>query len=52
MISMSCSGIYDIMDKNSPRYDPTFPKKVKIGGKVFWLATEIADWLNNKIANR
>lgn len=49
---MSCSAIYDIMNKKSPRYDATFPKKVKIGGKTLWVATEIAEWINNKITNR
>lgn len=48
---LSQSSIYDIMDKKSPRYDPTFPKQVKLAGRrVAWVADEIRDWLNSKIA--
>ncbi len=50
---MSTSTIYDISDIKSKRYDPTFPKKVKTpSGSVFWVAEEIANWVNTQIANR
>lgn len=50
---MSTSTIYDISDKKSKRYDPTFPVRVKTrSGSVFWVADEIAEWVNAQIANR
>jgi predicted DNA-binding transcriptional regulator AlpA len=44
--SLSRSAIYDRLDANSPRYDPTFPKQVKLGSSsVGWLESEIENWL-------
>ncbi len=47
------STIYDIMDKRSDRYDPSFPKQVKLSpGRVAWIEQELADWLGAKISDR
>ena len=47
------STIYEMIDKNSPYYDPTFPKKVKITqNRIEWSAYEIHQWIENKVANR
>lgn len=47
------STIYEMMDKDSPYYDPTFPKKVKITqNRIGWSAYEINQWIENKLANR
>lgn len=36
------STIYEIMNENSPYYDPTFPKKVKITqNRIGWSAWEV-----------
>jgi predicted DNA-binding transcriptional regulator AlpA len=44
--SLSRSAIYDRLDPNSPRYDPTFPKQVRLGSSsVGWLESEIEGWL-------
>ncbi len=44
--SLSRSAIYDRLDANSPRYDSTFPKQVKLGSSsVGWLESEIENWL-------
>jgi predicted DNA-binding transcriptional regulator AlpA len=44
--SLSRSAIYDRLDANSPRYDPAFPKQVKLGSSsVGWLESEIENWL-------
>ncbi len=44
--SLSRSAIYDRLDANSPRYDATFPKQVKLGSSsVGWLESEIENWL-------
>ncbi len=47
------STIYEMMDEDSPYYDPTFPKKVKITQKrIGWSAWEINQWIESKMANR
>lgn len=56
IIGLGASAIYDRMDKKSPRYDPTFPKPIKIGGgtnpPIRWVRSEIEDWLMGKIKER
>ena len=51
--SLSRSTIYEMINKESDRYDPTFPKKVQLTKvRVVWVASEIAEWINNKIGGR
>ena len=48
--SLSRSTIYEMINKESDHYDPTFPKKVQLTKvRVVWVASEIAEWINNKI---
>lgn len=50
---LSRSTIYEMVNENSDRYDPTFPKKVQLTQvRVVWVASEIAEWINNKIEAR
>ncbi|WP_367107080.1 helix-turn-helix transcriptional regulator [uncultured Psychrobacter sp.] len=50
---LSRSTIYEIINEESDRYDPTFPKKVQLTKvRVVWVASEIAEWINIKIAER
>lgn len=50
---LSRSTIYELINKNSDRYDPSFPKKVQLTQvRVVWVASEIADWINTKISER
>lgn len=50
---LSRSTIYEIINENSNRYDPTFPKKVQLTQvRVVWVASEIVEWIDNKIAER
>ena len=50
---LSSTTIYDMLDKRSNRYDPTFPVQVKLSkGRVAWIESEVAEWLNDKIAAR
>lgn len=47
------STIYEMMDEDSPYYDPTFPKKVVISQKrISWLAIEIHQLIEDKANNR
>ena len=47
---LSRSTIYEMVNKKSDRYDPTFPKKVQLTQvRVVWVASEIAEWINTKI---
>lgn len=50
---LSSTTIYDMLDKKSKRYDPTFPIQVKLSkGRVAWVESEVAQWLDSKIAAR
>ena len=50
---LSRSTIYEMINENSDRYDPTFPKRVQLTQvRVVWVASEIADWINSKIEAR
>ena len=50
---LSRSTIYEMINEKSERYDPTFPKKVQLTQvRVVWVASEIAEWINTKIAER
>ena len=50
---LSRSTIYEMIDKSSKRYDPTFPKKVQLTQvRVVWVASEVAEWINTKIEER
>jgi prophage regulatory protein len=50
---LSSTTIYDMLDKRSNRYDPTFPIQVKLSkGRVAWVESEVADWIESKMADR
>lgn len=50
---LSSTTIYDMLDKKSKRYDPTFPSQVKLSrGRVAWVESEVRAWLVDKIAAR
>lgn len=50
---LSSTTIYDMLDKKSKRYDPTFPIQVKLSkGRVAWVESEVAKWLEHKMAAR
>ncbi|MDQ1885325.1 AlpA family phage regulatory protein [Aeromonas salmonicida] len=45
-VNVARSTLYDWMNERSPRHDPTFPKRVKIGIKsVGWLENEVDSWI-------
>lgn len=45
------STIYDWLSEKSPRFDPSFPRPIKINGKsIVWIFNEIEDWMLSKIA--
>ena len=50
---LSSTTIYDMLDKKSNRYDPTFPIQVKLSkGRVAWVESEVSGWIEGKIAAR
>ncbi|WP_201595213.1 helix-turn-helix transcriptional regulator [Psychrobacter vallis] len=50
---LSRSTIYEMINEKSVRHDPTFPKKVQLTQvRVVWVASEVAEWINTKIAER
>lgn len=50
-LSIGKSTIYDWLSPKSPRYDESFPKPFKLGGKAIgWLSSEVDAWLLNRVA--
>ncbi|UCU95201.1 helix-turn-helix transcriptional regulator [Hydrogenophaga taeniospiralis] len=50
------SAIYDRLDRNSPRYDPTFPKQVRLSnscpqrrGAVAFVEAEVQAWILDRV---
>lgn len=49
MLNISRSTIYDWQNNKSPRYDPSFPKKIKVGAScVRYSIAEIKEWIETK----
>jgi prophage regulatory protein len=49
----SRSSCYDAMNPSSKRYDPTFPRQLKIGSRaVGWLESEVVEWVDSQSAKR
>ena len=50
---LSRSTIYELIKPKSDYYDATFPKRVNLTtNRVGWVAKEVNDWLESKIALR
>ncbi|WP_439641294.1 helix-turn-helix transcriptional regulator [Nevskia sp.] len=50
-IGLRSSSIYDRLNKNSPRFDPTFPKPIKLGqsSAIGFVEGEVDAWLEAQI---
>jgi prophage regulatory protein len=47
---LSRSTLYEMMDVKSKRYDPTFPRGIKLTeATVCWLESEVNAWIDSKI---
>ena len=50
---LSRSTIYELMNPKSKYYDSSFPKQVALTpNRVGWVAKELNDWIESKIAQR
>lgn len=50
---LSRSTLYELMRKDGPRYDPTFPRPFALGSRARgYLASELVAWLESKSTNR
>ena len=48
MISLSRSTIYDRLNPKSPRFDPTFPRPIKLGASAIgWHLVDVAAWISS-----
>lgn len=48
ILGLSRSTIYDKLNSNSARYDPDFPKQIKLGqSSIGWLEMDIQNWIMN-----
>ena len=49
---ISRSSIYEKLNPQSERFDPSFPTKIKLGKRaVGWLLQEVEEWVNHIKAN-
>ena len=49
MVGLARSTLYDIQNPKSSRYDPTFPKKVRLSSRAIgWFWPEVEAWLHAK----
>jgi prophage regulatory protein len=53
LTGLSRSTIYELINSKSQYYDATFPKKVSLTvHRVGWVAKEVNDWIESRIALR
>ena len=51
--SISRSKIYELINKDSKYYDPTFPQPIRLSeSRVGWSAWEIHQWIKAKMGER
>lgn len=55
MIPVGSATFYDWMNPASPRYDPTFPRPIRLsssakGGAVGWLESEVVKWIESRVS--
>ena len=49
-ISVSRSKIYELINKESKYYDPTFPQPIRLSeSRIGWPAREIHQWIETKL---
>ena len=49
MIGVARSTIYDWINSESPRFDSTFPKPIKLGkNSVGWMQHQLIAWIESK----
>jgi len=54
-IGLARSSIYDRLDPDSPRCDPTFPKPIRLGAKsraIGFIESEVEEWLARQVEQR
>ena len=51
--SISRSKIYELINKESKYYDPTFPQPIRLTEtRIGWSAWEIHQWIESKLRSR
>ena len=48
LIGLSRSSIYDRLNRRSKRYDPNFPRPLKLNNASRWLLSEVEAWIEAK----
>lgn len=52
-IGIASSTLYDWLNPSSPRFDPSFPRQIKIGkATVAWLEEELELWMQARMRER
>ena len=49
-LGVARSTVYDWLNPNSPRYDPTLPRPRRLGKhSVGWIESELDEWILNRV---
>ncbi|MGL6627643.1 helix-turn-helix transcriptional regulator [Aeromonas jandaei] len=49
-VGVANSTVYDWLNPKSPRYDPTFPRPIRLGKhSVGWIESELDEWILNRV---
>lgn len=49
IVGIASSTLYDWLNPKSKRYDPTFPRQIKLGRlSVGWLSDEVEKWIETR----
>jgi len=54
LIPVSRAAVYDWMNPLSPRFDPSFPRPIRLsgsahGGAVGWVEVDVLNWIDARI---
>ena len=50
LLGLKRSTIYDKLNRKSPRYDPTFPRPIRLGGNsVGWDSVALDRWIADRV---
>ena len=53
LLGVGRSTLYDWMNVHSPRYDPSFPRRIRLGkASVGWLLEEVVAWISQRASEQ
>ncbi|MGE6323323.1 helix-turn-helix transcriptional regulator [Pseudomonas oryzihabitans] len=51
-LGISRAKIYEMIDSESARHDPSFPRPIKLSTNIIgWLESQVDDWIESRIGS-